>query len=188
MVRREKPVLGIAMLTTIVLAAPESFMPAPPAAAMQKLVRTLAALVPLAVDGFLGEVILAGPARDAMARLADEAGCGLVSGSGAAQTLAAALAKSSRRWTLVLAAGHAPEAGFAEEAADFIASGESRAAVLREAPARFWARLFPDLAPAAGLLAASRLLPAKPLGDLPGLARQLRPAGVTLRTRARRVL
>lgn len=174
------------MLTTIVLAARESFSPNPSPAAMQKLVRTLSALVPLAVGGFLGEVIVAGPDGDAMARLADEAGCVLATGDDPATALAAALAKSTRRWTLILAAGVAPESGFADEAADMMAAGGETAAILREAPENFFARLFPDLAPAAGLLAASRLLPAKPRGDLPGLARQIRPC-VSLRTRARRV-
>ena len=176
------------MLTTIVLAARESFSPSPPPEAMQKLVRTLAALVPLAVGGFLGEVILAGPAGNAMARLADEAGCGLASGTGPGEALAAALAKASRRWTLILAAGIAPDSGFADEAADFMVAGGNRAALLREAPESFLARLFPDIAPVAGLLVASNRLPPKPRGDLAGLARQILPAAKTLRARARRLL
>ena len=176
------------MLTTIVLAARESFAASPSPAGLRKAMRTLAALVPLAVGGFSGEVILAGPGSDAMHRLADEAGCALATGAEPGEALAAALARSAKRWRLVLAAGSAPEAGFADEASDFMAAGENAAAVLRGAPETFATRLFPALAPAAGVLALQAMFPAGRAADVGQLARLLRPAGVTLRTRARRLL
>ncbi|MGH6852433.1 MAG: hypothetical protein ACREDJ_04385, partial [Methylocella sp.] len=85
--------------------------------------------------------------------------------------------------------GRAPEAGFIEEAADFVAkknAGEMRQARLRASPESFIERVFPPAAPLAGLIAPRRLLLRAPRGGFQKLARCMVPAA-TFHTRARRI-
>ena len=162
------------MLSAIVLAQinPAAAQPAPAAL----VVRTLAALVPLVVQGLVRDVVLVGPSMPALSDIADQGGCAL------SPTLIGAMAAARAPWLLVLAAGFAPEAGFADEAGDFIAAGRG-AAALRAQPDGFFTRLFPDSAALAGLILpkSGQLAP-----DLAGLARLAAPRK-TLLTRARRV-
>jgi len=102
------------------------------------LVRTLAALVPGAVAGLIGEVIVAdGGSRDATAEVADVAGCRFVASSeplGA--RLKAAAASTRGAWLMFLHAGTVLEPGWVGiverfiERADLL-DGSARAAVFR---------------------------------------------------------
>ena len=160
-----------AMLSAFVL-APQNVQPH--AAAL--VVRSLAALVPLVVQGLVRDVILVGPATAAWQGIADHGGCGL------AETMANAMVMARQPWVFVIQAGFAPEAGFADEAEDFIASGAG-AALLRAKPTGFFTRLFPDSAALAGII----LRATGHIGtDLAGLAKNASPCH-TLAARARRV-
>ena len=174
------------MLSTIVLAPERAFGPDPPANIEALLLRTLAALVPLAVQGFVGEVCLAAPGGEATARIADEAGCGLAAASDGRAALALALARTRHPWVFVLLGGFAPEAGLADEAGDFMLAQPGRAAAMRAAPSNFAARLLPSLAPTAGLIMPREKIQPAPPSDLGRLARSAGPCA-TLRTTARKV-
>ena len=172
------------MLSALVLAADASTPQATPDA----VVRTLAALVPAAVEGLLRDVTLAGLTGGDLAEIADHAG-GEVSESATSDLIIADGLKCVRGPALfVIRAGHAPEAGFIEEAGDFLArSGAAqRGALIRERPETFLSRSFPSLAPAAGLITWRPSLSDSSLRDFASLVRAAKPQ-VTLRVRARRV-
>lgn len=102
------------------------------------LVRTLAALVPGATAGVLTEVIVAdGGTKDAIAEVADIAGCRYMTSAEALGPRLNAAAKSTRTpWLMFLRAGCVPEPGWIEAAGRFmdaadLAEGAARAAVFR---------------------------------------------------------
>ena len=102
------------------------------------LVPTLAALVPGATAGLLGEVIVADAgSRDATAEIADIAGCRIISSNAPLGTRLKAAAGSTRTpWLLFLRAGCVPEPGWITAADHFMQAtdaldGATRAAVFR---------------------------------------------------------
>jgi glycosyltransferase involved in cell wall biosynthesis len=102
------------------------------------LVPTLAALVPGATAGLLGEVIVAdGGSRDATAEVADIAGCRFMSFPASLGARLKAAAVSTRTpWLLFLRAGCVPEPGWIAATERFIDAtdlldGAARAAVFR---------------------------------------------------------
>ncbi len=101
------------------------------------LVPTLAALVPGATAGLLGEVIVADAgSRDATAEVADVAGCRfMASGEPLGARLKAAAASTRAPWLLFLRAGWVPEPSWVEAADRFIDAADgldrARAAVFR---------------------------------------------------------
>ncbi|MGB9042328.1 MAG: glycosyl transferase, partial [Pseudolabrys sp.] len=102
------------------------------------LVPTLAALVPGAALGLLGEVVVADAgSRDATAEVADVAGCRFISSTEPIGTRLKVAAASTRGpWLLFLRAGAVPQAGWIEAVDRFMAASDisaSRAAVFRPA-------------------------------------------------------
>ncbi len=100
----------------------------------RSLVATLAALVPGATAGLVSEVIIADKgSRDAIAEVADVAGCRLiVSSDPLGARLAAAAATVRTPWLMFLRAGTVPEPGWVEAVEHFMSlGGENRAAVFR---------------------------------------------------------
>jgi glycosyltransferase involved in cell wall biosynthesis len=101
------------------------------------LVPTLAALVPGATAGLLGEVIVADAgSRDATAEVADIAGCRfMVSSEPLGVRLKSAAASTRTPWLMFLRAGCVPEPGWIAAAERFIETTErldsARAAVFR---------------------------------------------------------
>ena len=102
------------------------------------LVPTLAALVPGATAGLLGEVIVADAgSRDATAEVAEIAGCRFVSSTEPlGLRLKAAAASTRTPWLMFLRAGTVPEPGWVTAADQFIAKadlheGSAMAAVFR---------------------------------------------------------
>jgi glycosyltransferase involved in cell wall biosynthesis len=114
------------------------------------LVPTLAALVPGATAGLLGEVVVADAgSRDATAEVADIAGCRFIaSGEPLGARLRAAAASTHTPWLMFLRAGSVPEPGWVEAAERFIETTDrldrDRAAVFR--PPGFADLLRPGLA------------------------------------------
>lgn len=171
------------MLSALVLAADA----ATPQAKPDAVVRTLAALVPAAIEGVLRDVTLAGAGGGDLAEIADHAGCDYCESDDPSRIVALAVARLRGPHVFVLRAGRAPDAGFIEEMGDFLARGDSaRGALLRERPETIWSRLLPNLAPACGLVAPLAVLASSEARDFAALARAAKPA-LTLRARARRV-
>ena len=99
------------------------------------LVRTLAALVPGAIEGLISEVVVADAgSSDDTAAVADVAGCNFVVLEGSlAERLSAATARARAPWLLFLRPGTVLDPGWTGEARRFIeqSEGEPRAAVFR---------------------------------------------------------
>ena len=117
------------------------------------LARTLASLVTAKVEGLLGDVRIAGPAGKNLSILANHAGCDLIEAENEAAWLGLALQEARGPNVFLLRCGRIPEAGFIEEAGDFLAShskDQPRAAYLHALPESFIERIFPSLAPVAG--------------------------------------
>jgi glycosyltransferase involved in cell wall biosynthesis len=102
------------------------------------LVPTLAALVPGATAGLIGEVVVADAgSRDATAEVADIAGCRFMTSAGPLGARLKAAAVSTRTpWLLFLRAGCVPDPGWVEAVSRFVEQpdrpgGSARAAVFR---------------------------------------------------------
>ncbi|MGH6800319.1 MAG: transposase [Methylocella sp.] len=153
------------------------------------LARTLASLVTAKVEGLLGDVRIAGPARNGLGVVANHAGCALIEAESEMDWLHLALHAARGPDVFLLRCGRAPEAGFIEEAADFLAAetkDQSRAACLRAAPESFFERIFLSLAPVAGLIAPRHLMLRAPRGGFAKLAGFVAPS-TAFHTRARRI-
>ena len=90
------------------------------------LARTLASLVTAKVEGLLGDVRIAGPAGKNLSILANHAGCDLIEAENEAAWLGLALQEARGPNVFLLRCGRIPEAGFIEEAGDFLASSQQR--------------------------------------------------------------
>lgn len=167
------------MLSALVLhnVIPRAREPAEPA------VRTLAALVPAAMEGVLRDVVVAGPAAAGLAKVADHAGCVYVVAESEAEQIARGGAALRGALAFVIRAGAMPEPGFVEELDDLLRDG-GRAALMRAAPVSFAQRLLPNLAPVSALVVARDVLVSGRAPTFAALVRLARPAP-TLRTRAR---
>jgi hypothetical protein len=176
------------MLSTIVFCEDKPAS-APGRDLAEVLARTLASLVTAKVEGLLGDVRIAGPAEKGLGVVANHAGCTLVVAENEVAWLHLALQAARGPDVFLLSCGRAPEAGFIEEAGDFLAKNtkdKSRAACLRAAPESFLERIFLAQAPVAGLIASRDRMLGAPRGGFAKLARCIGPAA-TFRTRARRI-
>jgi hypothetical protein len=153
------------------------------------LARTLASLVTAKVEGLIGDVRIAGPARKGLGVVANHAGCALIEAENEMDWLHLALEAARGPDIFLLRCGRAPEAGFIEEAGDFLmrnTNDQSRTACLRTAPESFLERVFPSLAAIAGLIASRDRMLGAPRGGFAKLARCIGPAPA-FQTRARRI-
>jgi hypothetical protein len=176
------------MLSTIVVCDDRTAIP-PGRESAGVLSRTLASLVAAKVESLLGDVQIAGPSGEGLHVLANHAGCDLIEADNEADWLAAALQAARGPDVFVLRCGRAPEAGFIEETRDFLASGSKdrqATACLRCVPETFLERLFPRLAPVAGLIASRDVMLRAPRGGFAKIASFVAPA-TTFHARARRI-
>lgn len=172
------------MLSTFVI-VPGALPGAPPASGA--LVRTLAALVPATVEGLVRDVTVIAPRRDdALRRVTEHAGCGLVEEEDFDAALKQAIARARSPFLFLLRAGAHLNRDFLDEAAQQfgpdVADPASRSLLIREAPDRLMTRVLPDLAPVAGLIASAGTL-AGPAKTFDSLVRRIR-ASQTLTARA----
>jgi hypothetical protein len=131
------------MLSTIVFCEDKPAS-APGRDLAEVLARTLASLVTAKVEGLLGDVRVAGPAEKGLGVVTNHAGCALIEAESEAEWIYLALQAARGPEVFLLRCGRAPEAGFIEEAADFLAANtkaQSRAACLRAAPESFLERM-----------------------------------------------
>lgn len=176
------------MLSTIVFCEEKPASP-PSRAVAELLARTLASLVTANVEGLLGDVRIAGPEGNDLTALANHAGCGLVEAKNETEWLSLALEAARGPEVFLLRCGQAPEAGFIEEASDFLrknTKGHTRAACLRAVPGNFLERICPSVAPIAGLIASRDLMLRAPRSGFSKLAGFVAPS-TTFHARARRV-
>lgn len=166
------------MISTIVL-EPRSFPRGEAGRAL--VVRSLAWLVGAAVAGIVGEVVIAARADLDLADIADAVGSRLAEadGEGGRLAIAATALRSDR--VLVMVAGYAPDAAFAQEIARLAAP---TARLLAE-PATLTQRLFPARAPVVGVLVPAAML--RGAEGFAALARASRGAP-TFPARARRLV
>ncbi len=159
------------------------------------LVRSLSSLIRANVEGLLGDVAIAGPSGLGLGLIADQAGCGLIEAPAESEWLRRAIEAARGPDLFLLRSGFAPQAGFIEEAGDFLraagdGAGAAGAAPLRAAPETLAERLFPRAAPLAGLIAPRyrclETFAAKPAATFAALA-QLFSSAKALRTDARRI-
>lgn len=164
------------MLSTLVFAPPTTDGAARRASA---LLRTLAALVPATVEGVVRDVTLLDVGGgQAFAEIADEAGCQMVAERDFPAALARGVAGARSPWIFVVKAGTIPSRIFGEEAVRAMEGCDETggALLLREQPTGVLARLFPALAPVAGvILPRSRLAEAR-CASFADLVRRARPA------------
>lgn len=172
------------MLSALILAADPHMSPAKP----DVLVRSLAALVPAAIEGLVRDLTIAGLAGSDLANIADHAGCEFSESGAAEHVLSDGLKLVRGPHVLVLRAGHAPEAGFIEEISDFLARSNAmeRGAHMRQKPESFWPTLLPILSPVVGLISSRQKILAANAQDFAALVRHVKPK-VMLRARGRRV-
>ncbi len=176
------------MLSTIVFCEDKAAS-APGRDLAEVLARTLASLVTAKVAGLLGDVRIAGPAGRGLGLIANHAGCALTEAENEMDWLGLALQAARGPDVFLLRCGRIPEAGFIEEAGDFLAKNtkdKTRAACLRATPESFLERVFPSLAAIAGLIASRDSMLRAPRGGFQRLARCIGPAA-TFRTHARRI-
>ncbi len=172
------------MLSAIVI-APSS--PDPAAGRLQEAtVRSLAALVGAAIADIVRDACIVGAPGAGLSAIADHAGCGLVEDAEPGRGLAAALKSARSDRIFVLTAGYAPMSGFIDEMSDWSLAAAPPAVALRAEPGSLAQRLFPALAPCAGVIAQKRDMLAVAAGSPNALARKL--GARTLATRARRVV
>lgn len=143
----------------------------PTAGEERPVVATLAALIPGAAAGLVSEVLLVDrTGSEAIARIADVAGCNFLAIEGSHTAALAAGAKQARsRWLMFLHPGVVLDHGWIEETAQFIegvlARGKPRAGIFRYARAphadrrlgtgvRFVARMLSGPSPDQGLVIA----------------------------------
>ena len=162
------------MLSTLVLAP--SFASST-SATLAPVVRTLAALVPLTVEGLVRDVTVVTSGPDAgLQRVADHAGCGLVAAPAFEAALRQGLAAARSSKVFVLRAGATLDRGFLDEGARLLGPeanpDDTGVLLLRQTPEGLATRLLPDLAPVAGIIASREKL-GGPAKDFVALIRHL---------------
>lgn len=140
----------------------------------EAVVRTLAALVPAAIEGVVRDVMMCGPSSTPdLARICDHAGCDFIVGEPGAP-LGDALVRLKEQRVFVLRAGRVPEHGYLGEIADFVAYGGEGSALMRDAPHNFMTRILPALAPVSAFIAPREVLATARVDDVDALARSLK--------------
>ena len=164
------------MLSTIVVTPAAA---ADAAGRARAFMRTLAALVPAAVEGVVRDVTLLQVGDGAsLAGIADEAGCQVVEERDFPAALARGVAGARSPWIFVVKAGTVPSRCFGEEAARALEGGlpAGGALLLREQPTSLPARWFPSLAPVAGVILSRDRLSGAPCAGFADVVRRARPA------------
>ena len=135
------------MISAMVL-APAGLEPSD--ASQARVARSLGWLIPAVIGGAVRDVVLAGPPRLNLDRLADRVGCELVQGS---EPFRAGVAACRCDAVLVLLAGYRPLGPLVEELEGWEEASAGATMRLAVVPQTLLQRLWPDLAPTIGILA-----------------------------------
>lgn len=171
------------MISAIVF-TPDSWPDDDLAHAREIVVRSLVWLVSAVVSSVVRDVTLAVPEGLGLAEVADQSGCMLVEADLEGERLVAAASGTKEPRLIVLKAGYQPDPGLIDEIDIFSRKHpQDKVAVLLAAPATLIEQVFPERAPAVGIL-LPRGLVVSPKG-FDQLARSARRRGAVLVTRAR---
>ncbi len=147
-------------------------------------VRSLVWLVTAVCSSVVRDVTLAVPSGLGLSEVADQAGCALVQNEAEGERLANAVSGAKEPRLMVLKAGYQPDPGLVDEIDAFARRyPPDTTALLLAAPATLLQRLFPQRAPAVGILLPRGMAAASRNFDQ--LARLARRRGAKLLTRAR---
>ena len=178
--------IGLRMISAIILAEDHV---ADAESRRRAVARSLSALVPLVVGDIVADATIVGRANEDLSTVEQREGCGSEYDDDTSIALKRAAAGSRRDRLLVLRAGYAPDASFADEVVQAIendAPGTVR--IVRAEPITFLQRIAPRLAPAVALVAPRSLFAGVTLPGAVTLARLARTlAGRPMRARAIRV-
>ncbi len=163
------------MLSAIILVPPK---PASPKHPYGPLLRTLAALVPITVEGTVRDVTLlvVGENRD-VENIADEAGCRVAQAADFGTGLRQSLAASRSDWICLLLAGTIPGPTFGEDVSTALDEAEDfgRALFLRSGGGLL-GRYIPAFSTIAGIIAPKTRLASAACGSFADVVRCARPA------------
>ena len=173
-----------AMLSTFVLMPPLVGHASPEPNA---LVRTLAALVPAAIDGLVRDVTVIGPGSDAgMRMIAEDAGCGILEADSFEDAVRSALGRARSATVFLLQSGAAFDHALVDEVGTYFSvprpAGDAQVLLLRRSASGLLTRVLPRRAPVVGLIAPRTALSGAPK-SFEALVRSLRPTR-TLAARA----
>lgn len=171
---------GFSMLSVILLAVE----PAEAALTRERIVRSLASLVPACVQGLVADALIIGPPGMGLSHVADEAGCAHMEAQDATGACPAAYQSVRQHDVFLLHAGYAIGQGFIDEVRDRLSMEAMRALALRAGSSGLLTRIAPNLAPVVGVVARREVLIETKSCDFSALARRLRCA--ELETRARK--
>lgn len=163
------------MLSVIVFSPPDASGAMHPAG---PLLRTLAALVPAAIEGAIRDVTLMQVgAAGGVSAIADEAGCRFVEDPDFSGGLARSVAGARSSWIFVVKAGTVPSRIFVEEAARALDGtlGPGGALLLRRARTGL-ARLVPAPAPVVGVILPRARLAERRCASFIDVVRRAKPA------------
>jgi hypothetical protein len=137
----------------------------------------LAALVPATVEGLVRDVIVLAASDDpGIRRVAEHAGCGLVERDRFEEAMSEGLRRAKSSMIFVVRAGAAFERGFLDEIASLLGPQQGAASpealLFRQMPGGILARILPDLAPVAGMIATRHAL-MPPSKDFASLTRRV---------------
>ncbi len=182
--------LSVILLSPDLFASQIAQSPAANRARREAIVRTLGALVPLAVEGLVRDVAIAGRSEESLADIADHAGCGLFEAGLPGEALGQAARAARFEHLFLIKAGIAPEAGFADELVDLevaLHSEQTRPCIyyLRAAPYSLLTRIFPALSDIAGVILQRSRVESSALTSFGTMCRQ-RGAKRNLVSRARK--
>lgn len=155
---------------------------------VRAIVKTLGALVELVVADIVADATIITRPDAAIHGVENSAGCTIVEDANLGAGLYRALPRARRETAIILTPGYAPAGTFRAEIELALASEGAKALALTAEPETFFQRLWPGLAPVAGLV-ASRSLLAQAAQSTDGRLVSLRKAlsARPMRTRAERV-
>lgn len=155
---------------------------------VRAVIKTLGALVELVVADIVADATIVTPPDAAIHGVENSAGCTIVEDARLGAGLYRALPRARRDTALVLMPGYAPAGTFRAEIELALAADGAKALALVAEPETFFQRLWPGLAPTAGLV-ASRTRLAEAAQSTDGRLSSLRKAlsARPMRTCAQRV-
>lgn len=121
---------------------------------VRAIIKTLGALVELVVADVVADATIVTRPDASLRGVESSAGCVIVEDADLGAGLARALPGARRDNALILAPGYAPDATFRAEIELELSGARRRPLALAAEPAGFLQRLFPALAPTAGLVAS----------------------------------
>ena len=121
---------------------------------VRAIVKTLGALVELVVADIIADATIVTRPDSSLRGVESSAGCMIVEDADLGAALARALPRARRNDALVLAPGYAPDAMFRAEIELEFSGPQRRPLALVAEPENVLQRLFPALAPRAGLIAS----------------------------------